>query len=224
MGCERLPGRCAHGGASRTPRLCVQTSVLVVGTEAGDIIIMEPSGTVVSKQVPRAAPTPFRRSVTHARRQIRVPSTPVSLSVQGALETDHRIMVSCRNHNIYTLKVTAPRMLLVRSHRCSHAPAAVPSTEGQGHIPRHGAGEPDRGHVLRGQAVPRRMHGRLCYLVPAQGPQGACPALGRRRGAKAAPPYAVAALSPAQNFSLYMPSPILNMEPLPASRCGPAVS
>jgi len=60
-------------------------SCLCVGTEAGQLLILDPSGT----------------SVAH---KIALPATPVFLSVSGLLDVDYRVMVAARNGVVYTVK------------------------------------------------------------------------------------------------------------------------
>ena len=60
-------------------------SSLVVGTESRHIIIMDPSGTSILKK-------------------FLLPSVPVFLAVQGTFDVEYRIVVACRNGNIYQIK------------------------------------------------------------------------------------------------------------------------
>ena len=60
-------------------------SSLVVGTESCHILIMEPSGTSISKK-------------------FLLPSVPVFMAVSGTFDVEYRIVVSCRNGNIYQIK------------------------------------------------------------------------------------------------------------------------
>lgn len=60
-------------------------SCLVVGTENKDILILDPSGTVIMKQV-------------------QLPAVPSYISVQGVLDIEYRIVVACRNGSVYTIK------------------------------------------------------------------------------------------------------------------------
>lgn len=60
-------------------------SSLVIGTESKHVIIMDPSGTNILKK-------------------ISVPSVPVLLSVTGLYDVEYRIVVACRNGNLYQIK------------------------------------------------------------------------------------------------------------------------
>jgi len=60
-------------------------SSLVVGMESKHVVIMDPSGTSVLKK-------------------FLLPSVPVFLAVQGTYDVEYRIVVSCRNGNIYQIK------------------------------------------------------------------------------------------------------------------------
>jgi len=60
-------------------------SMLVVGTESRHVIIMDPSGTAILKKV-------------------QLPSVPVFMAITGIFEVEYRIVVTCRNGNIYTIK------------------------------------------------------------------------------------------------------------------------
>jgi Bardet-Biedl syndrome 1 protein len=59
--------------------------MLVVGTESQHILIMDPSGTAIQKKV-------------------QLPSVPVFIAITGIYEVEYRIVVACRNGNIYTIK------------------------------------------------------------------------------------------------------------------------
>lgn len=60
-------------------------SMLVIGTEARQIVILDPSGT----------------SDLH---KIQLPSVPVFLNIVGEYEIEYRIAVTCRDGNIYSIK------------------------------------------------------------------------------------------------------------------------
>jgi len=60
-------------------------SMLVVGTEAGQVLILEPSGTQVSVQV-------------------LLPSAPVFLAVTGLQSVEYRVVCACRDGHLYTIK------------------------------------------------------------------------------------------------------------------------
>ena len=49
------------------------------------VLIMEPSGTAIMKR-------------------ITLPSTPVFMAVQGLCDVEYRVVVACRNGNVYTIK------------------------------------------------------------------------------------------------------------------------
>uniref|UniRef100_A0A7S1PG26 Bardet-Biedl syndrome 1 N-terminal domain-containing protein n=1 Tax=Percolomonas cosmopolitus TaxID=63605 RepID=A0A7S1PG26_9EUKA len=58
---------------------------LVLGTEDNQVLVLDQSASRVLKT-------------------FRVPATPVSMSMSGKLDVDYRIIVSCRNGNVYTIK------------------------------------------------------------------------------------------------------------------------
>lgn len=60
-------------------------SSLVVGTEAKQVIIMDPSGTSVLKK-------------------IELPSVPVFMAISGTYDVEYRIVVACRDGNVYQIK------------------------------------------------------------------------------------------------------------------------
>mmetsp|Transcript_50681 Transcript_50681/g.99275 ORF Transcript_50681/g.99275 Transcript_50681/m.99275 type:complete len:589 (-) Transcript_50681:207-1973(-) len=60
-------------------------SMLVVGTESAHVIITDQWGTSILKK-------------------IQLPSVPVFMAVSGTYEVEYRIVVSCRNGNVYTIK------------------------------------------------------------------------------------------------------------------------
>lgn len=60
-------------------------SMLVIGTESRHVIIMDSSGQAILKKV-------------------QLPSVPVFMACTGIYEVEYRIVVSCRNGNIYTIK------------------------------------------------------------------------------------------------------------------------
>jgi len=60
-------------------------SMLVAGTEAGQVLILEPSGTAVSSK-------------------IQLPSPPVFLAVTGLHAVEYRIVCACRDGHLYTIK------------------------------------------------------------------------------------------------------------------------
>jgi Bardet-Biedl syndrome 1 protein len=60
-------------------------SSLVIGTEAGDVLILDPPGSSILKQ-------------------IHLPSVPTHLSVIGLYDVSYRIVVACRDGNIYQIK------------------------------------------------------------------------------------------------------------------------
>lgn len=60
-------------------------SCLVLGTEDSQVLILEPTGTKIAKT-------------------FTLPSVPVTICTNGKLDVEYRIIVSCRNGNIYTIK------------------------------------------------------------------------------------------------------------------------
>ena len=64
-------------------------SMLVVGTEAGDILVLNPAGTEVVKRW-------------------KLPSAPVHMAVTGVKDIEFRIVCACRDGNIHTVKETGP--------------------------------------------------------------------------------------------------------------------
>mmetsp|Transcript_36995 Transcript_36995/g.44743 ORF Transcript_36995/g.44743 Transcript_36995/m.44743 type:complete len:613 (+) Transcript_36995:397-2235(+) len=60
-------------------------SCLVIGTEAQQMIILDPTGTSVSVKV-------------------KIPSVPVFLAVNGLLDVEYRIVIAARDGNLYTVK------------------------------------------------------------------------------------------------------------------------
>jgi len=60
-------------------------SNIYIGTEAGQLYILEPSGTSV-------------------RSKFTLPSPPVFVASTGLLDVDYRIVVACRNGHLYTIK------------------------------------------------------------------------------------------------------------------------
>ena len=61
------------------------TSMLVVGTESGLVLVLEPGGTSVQVK-------------------LQLPSAPVHIAVTGAKLIDYRIVCACRDGNVYTVK------------------------------------------------------------------------------------------------------------------------
>jgi Bardet-Biedl syndrome 1 protein len=59
---------------------------LVVGTESKRVLILDPSGTSVLES-------------------IIVPSVPVFMTTGGCVDIDFRIVIACRDCNVYTIKV-----------------------------------------------------------------------------------------------------------------------
>lgn len=60
-------------------------SMLVVGTESRHVLILDTTGTAILKK-------------------LQLPDVPVFMAVTGMYEVEYRIVVSCRNGNIYTIK------------------------------------------------------------------------------------------------------------------------
>eukprot|EP00455_Lapot_gusevi_P029644 TRINITY_DN3175_c0_g1_i7.p1 TRINITY_DN3175_c0_g1~~TRINITY_DN3175_c0_g1_i7.p1 ORF type:complete len:595 (+),score=101.41 TRINITY_DN3175_c0_g1_i7:67-1851(+) len=60
-------------------------SCLVLGTENREVIILDPSGTSIAKRV-------------------EIPGVPAFIACQGTYDVEYRIVVACRNGNIYTVK------------------------------------------------------------------------------------------------------------------------
>ncbi len=60
-------------------------SMLVVGTESGAVLVLEPTGTAVQAS-------------------LQLPSAPVHMAVTGARLIDYRIVCACRDGNVYTIK------------------------------------------------------------------------------------------------------------------------
>jgi len=60
-------------------------SMLVVGTEAGQVLVLEPSGSAVQVKV-------------------QLPSAPVLMAVTGMLAVEWRVVCACRDGNVYTVK------------------------------------------------------------------------------------------------------------------------
>ena len=59
--------------------------MLVVGTEAGQVLVLEPSGSAVQVRV-------------------QLPSAPVLLAVTGMMSVEWRVVCACRDGNVYTIK------------------------------------------------------------------------------------------------------------------------
>ena len=62
-------------------------SCLVIGTENGEILLMEPSGTTISKRIPVSS------------------SAITFIATQGLLDVDYRIVVATRTGSIFSIKV-----------------------------------------------------------------------------------------------------------------------
>jgi Bardet-Biedl syndrome 1 protein len=60
-------------------------SSLVIGTEAGDVLLLDPPGSSILKQIP-------------------LPSVPTHLAVTGLHDVSYRIVVACRDGNVYQIK------------------------------------------------------------------------------------------------------------------------
>lgn len=60
-------------------------SSLVVGTEAGELLILDPTGTSIQTTV-------------------KLPAVPVFLAINGLLDVDYRVVVAARNGYVYTVK------------------------------------------------------------------------------------------------------------------------
>jgi hypothetical protein len=65
---------------------------LVIGTENREILVLNTAG-----------------SATVLR--VQLPSIPAFIAVTGSFDVEYRIVVACRNNNVYTIKVRRPRRL-----------------------------------------------------------------------------------------------------------------
>jgi Bardet-Biedl syndrome 1 protein len=61
-------------------------SGIVVGTEAKEVLILNPAGSAIVAKVTLA-------------------SVPVFMAISGTLDVEYRIVVACRDNNVYTIKV-----------------------------------------------------------------------------------------------------------------------
>jgi Bardet-Biedl syndrome 1 protein len=61
-------------------------SSLVIGTENREVLILNTAGSATAVRV-------------------QLPSVPVFMSVSGTFDVEYRIVVACRNNNVYTVKV-----------------------------------------------------------------------------------------------------------------------
>src|SRR5262249_28341624 len=62
-------------------------SSLVIGTESRHILILDPSGTTILKK-------------------FQLKSVPVFMAIDGTYDVEYRIVITCRNGNIYQIKVS----------------------------------------------------------------------------------------------------------------------
>ena len=69
-------------------------SMLVVGTENGHVLILDPAGTAVVKQW-------------------KLPSAPVYMAVSGVKDVEYRIVCACRDGNVHTIKESGPSGVVI---------------------------------------------------------------------------------------------------------------
>ena len=69
-------------------------SMLVIGTEAGQVLILDPSGTSVHKQW-------------------QLPSAPVYMTVSGVKDIEYRIVCACRDGNVHSIKESGPSGVVI---------------------------------------------------------------------------------------------------------------
>jgi len=69
-------------------------SMLVVGTEAGQVLILDPAGTSVSKKW-------------------QLPSAPVYMAITGVRDIEFRIVCACRDGNVHTIKESGPSGVVI---------------------------------------------------------------------------------------------------------------
>ena len=91
--------------ASQTVCTCMETlkkdleeddacSMLVVGTESGLVIMLEPSGTAIAKKW-------------------QLPSAPVHMAITGSKDIEYRIVCACRDGNVHTIKESGPSGIVI---------------------------------------------------------------------------------------------------------------
>ena len=68
--------------------------MLVVGTEAGDIIILNPAGTEILKRW-------------------KLPSAPVYMAITGVKDIEFRIVCACRDGNVHSIKESGPSGVVI---------------------------------------------------------------------------------------------------------------
>ena len=69
-------------------------SMLVVGTESGSVLILDPSGTSVLKA-------------------FQLPAAPVYMNVSGVKDIEYRIVCACRDGNVHSIKESGPSGVVI---------------------------------------------------------------------------------------------------------------
>lgn len=59
---------------------------LVIGTESRQVLVLDPAGSSIMAKVT-------------------LPGVPVHMAITGLFDVDYRIVVACRDGNVYTVKV-----------------------------------------------------------------------------------------------------------------------
>jgi len=69
-------------------------SMLVVGTESGKVLVLDPAGTSIQKQW-------------------QLPSAPVYMAITGVRDIEFRIVCACRDGNVHTIKESGPSGVVI---------------------------------------------------------------------------------------------------------------